>query len=196
MSVPGYAHGVKWHQMTEQEVQALVDEHGTIKAVARHLGVNHAAVHRAIKDYGWHITSDKSRWKKRTSRLVVHHDRIRELALTGQYSTTEIARLIGEKNAEQVRRYMVRHNMPRIAEGARKGAKNHGWRGGRIIDADGYVQVHQPDHPNAKSNGKVYEHRLVMEQVLGRYLEPEEVVHHINGIKDDNRPENLALFAK
>lgn len=54
-----------------------------------------------------------------------------------------------------------------------------------------------PEHPRAKSNnGYVFEHILVMEEELGRYLEPEENVHHLNGIKDDNRLENLELWTK
>lgn len=59
----------------------------------------------------------------------------------------------------------------------------------------GHVYVYAPDHPAATKRDKVVlEHRLVMEEKLGRYLEPGEVVHHINGVQDDNRPENLELF--
>lgn len=58
----------------------------------------------------------------------------------------------------------------------------------------GYVLVFVPNHPHASKDGRVLEHRLVMEEHIGRYLTKDEQVHHINGIRDDNRIENLALM--
>lgn len=60
---------------------------------------------------------------------------------------------------------------------------------------NGYVFLSLPNHPNADSQGKVYEHVVIMSQQIGRALLPEETVHHKNGVKDDNRPENLELWA-
>jgi hypothetical protein len=69
------------------------------------------------------------------------------------------------------------------------------WNGGRRINHQGYVLVYCPNHPYADRQGLVREHRLVMERHLGRYLWPEEVVHHENDNPQDNRIENLKIFA-
>lgn len=85
--------------------------------------------------------------------------------------------------------------MPKgIYERDRTGSKNPKWRGGRLKKTNGYIIVQSPDHPFRCVDGYVLEHRLVMEKKLGRYLTVNEVVHHINGIKDDNRIDNLIIF--
>lgn len=64
------------------------------------------------------------------------------------------------------------------------------------IKNNGYLYVSIPEHPNATGDGHyVYEHRVVMENHLGRVLDKDESVHHINGIKTDNRIENLELLS-
>ena len=117
----------------------------------------------------------------------------------GLRSRTEIAAIVGA-TTKWVGKTQIRLGLPRLSGGARAGARNHQFVSGRRVDPDGYVLVTVPsDHPYARQRTNrgtklMYEHRFVMEQKLGRYLLPSEVVDHIDGLTLHNSPENLRLF--
>lgn len=54
--------------------------------------------------------------------------------------------------------------------------------------------LYMPEHPNARKDGRVSQHTVVMVEKIGRPLVKGESVHHLNGVRDDNRPENLELW--
>lgn len=64
----------------------------------------------------------------------------------------------------------------------------------RRVTWNGYIALYRPYHPNRNKQNYVYEHRLVAEEQLGRYLKDTEMVHHINKKRGDNRPQNLMVF--
>lgn len=64
------------------------------------------------------------------------------------------------------------------------------------LNKDGYYYVYYRAHPFADKSGRVLEHRIIMEQKLGRFLQSFENIHHKNGIKSDNKIENLELWVK
>ncbi len=125
----------------------------------------------------------------------------------------------GKKHSEETKRKMSKIHKGRkftpewrkkLSDARKKGIKKrkeigekaHNWKGGKNITAVGYIKIYKSTHPFQRKN-YVFEHRLVMEKILGRYLTPEERVHHkgikypINSVenKQDNRPKNLRLFA-
>ena len=76
----------------------------------------------------------------------------------------------------------------------KQGLKADQYHKGYIKTWAGYIKIYKPEHPRTDSKGYVHEHTLIMEKNLGRLLNNNEIVHHINEIKDDNRIENLELF--
>ena len=76
-----------------------------------------------------------------------------------------------------------------------KGKKNWNWKGGRI-NMRGYVGILNPTHPRADLHGYVLEHILVWEKAHNKRLRKGFIVHHLNGIKNDNRIENLVAMKR
>lgn len=110
-------------------------------------------------------------------------------------SFSEIAK---EYNASigWVEKWMKKFNLNRRPAVSPSGIKNGRYKGG-YRSREGYIHLLLPDHHLVKGTGRRYvpEHVIVMEQKLGRPLKREEVVHHKNGIKNDNSPSNLELTA-
>ena len=78
-------------------------------------------------------------------------------------------------------------------EQIKKGKTHPSWNGGKC-KIDGYIYIYNPRHPFTTKGRYVCEHRLIMEKSIGRFLTKNEVVHHINRIRDDNRIENLIIM--
>jgi len=93
-------------------------------------------------------------------------------------------------------KYMFTKDHP-LYKYAKSWDKHPFWKGGRFVNGEGYVAVRLRKNDNyykmTNGNGYVLEHRLVMAQHLKRFLKSIEIVHHINGIRVDNKLENLVI---
>lgn len=76
------------------------------------------------------------------------------------------------------------------------GEKSHTWKGGVLKKTRGYTLIRLYGHPYGDKKGYVYLHRLVVEEYLGRYLHPDEKVHHKDGNTDNNNIENLEIMSQ
>lgn len=140
--------------------------------IASEQGLSVGLIYNRIKEYGIssrHHLTDKAKHK------ISCANKGRVSSRLGKHLTKEARIAIGRAH---------RGKYKRITE----------FGGHKKKRQDGYIEVYSPDHPNASKNGYVMEHKLVMEKHIGRRLERDEVVHHINHVRDDNRINNLQLM--
>lgn len=104
----------------------------------------------------------------------------------------------GKRHSEEARRAMSRANKGKTVSRETRAkiseVKKIHRQGHKKKRPDGYIYVYFPDHPCSSEEGYIMEHRVVMEKEIGRYIHPDEVVHHKNHVRNDNRIENLQLM--
>ena len=121
-------------------------------------------------------------YKNKEDRIKYQRDR----ALLGKHPCKKCGKPTGaELCGSCSAKYAPKHHK------AARGNKHHSWQGGRVNNG-GYIMIYAPGHPRARHGGiYVLEHILVWEQVHGKSLPEGWIIHHLNGIKNDNRPSNL-----
>ena len=96
-----------------------------------------------------------------------------------------------------VSRYLDKYQIKKRTKSEQEtGEYSPTWKGGIRKKRDGYIEIYSPTHPNANSRHCVYEHQLVAEKMIGRYLKKGEVVHHLDFNKSNNDPANLLVLTK
>jgi len=176
-----------------EEIRKLYESGLGCNAIADMLGAGRATITERIRRMG----ISRTRNEANKARSLYDLGKMRDLYLSG-LGSNEIAEIMGcspslvsiHVKKMGISRSCKEAQLLRSKQGKSSGPNSPGWRGGRFI-AHGYVHLYMPDHHLANTKGYVREHRLVWEQANGKRLTPDTSVHHLNGIKYDNRPENL-----
>lgn len=142
-------------------------------------------------------------------RVLMNNDELKKLYLEDEYSSLMLAKKYNCHHATITKRLKKIGVSVRtcseagkiaIAKGRRFliGEKNPRWTGGRHKTAGGYIKIYQPNHPRARGLGDNYvkEHIIIWEKANKKLLPKDWIIHHLNGVKDDNRPGNLIAIPK
>ena len=168
-------------------IQALLAQGCTRKQIAETIGLSWCTVQAFLQR---RKIAGIPREKRR---LKVDEAQLRTLLAEG-HTQAHIATRLGV-SVSAIERRSAAWGLATARSGPRAGTGHPEWEGGRVIGNDDYVMVYAPLHPGAGGGGgRVPEHRLVMEVLLGRYLTAEEEIHHRDGIGWHNWPDNLLLY--
>lgn len=143
--------------------------------------------------------------EKQRYRSDIKKEKVEEMYKVG-LSTTEIAKKFN------CTPHTIRHRLVETKTKSRKAKeyieimrlrnkiwsreKHPNWKGGRTDNGQGYMMIMEKNHPRANSGGYVMEHILIWEKIYNKKLPKDWVIHHLNGLRNDNRPENLIAMKR
>lgn len=200
-------------EISMEELKRLhLDEKLTVGQTAKILGCNGWMVTRRLRAMGiphqpYHHTeetkakiAERQRFRfsmhpENWSKTNLPEDKLRALYLDEKMGFYKIARIFN-CDALTVTRRLEEIGIPRRKQTEYRGKYAPIWKGGRRKTGDGYIKNIAPNHPKADCGGYVSEHLLVWEENHGRSLPEGWVIHHLNGVRNDNRSCNLAAMSK
>lgn len=173
-----------------EEIVASLSRGELAGSVAARLGLSHRALGAYVRRHLGGIRKlapHGARW------IEVDQDDLRARLAAGQ-TQVQIAGDL-DVSLTTIERRCAELGLETSRTGPRAGQDHPEWLDGRHLDKHGYVEIYVPMHPFCRKSGKVFEHRLLLEVKLGRYLLATEVAHHLDDHPRHNWPENLGLFA-
>lgn len=181
--------------LTKDELYALYYEKQlSTDQIAELFSVSNATICRKMQQFNIAARSHKGRL------ALVTKEELYDLYWIKRLTATQIGRMYKVRVNSIIDRMKALDIPRRTLADVTSGQYNPAWKGGRPKTGDGYVLIwinkDNPYYPMRNRKNYILEHRLVMAEHLNRCLEPWEVIHHINGIKNDNRIENLELLPR
>lgn len=182
--------------ITKDEAEKLYYEDGlTLKDMCKYLDcVNTITAAKRLHKMGINTYRNGL---KREKTMCGMTDNEFELYLRKEYATKSMNTIATEIGVTPscIRKYFEKYGIERRIRWDHFRSENRPHRvGKRYRLSSGYIAVYMPDHPRAGVRNCVYEHDLVMEKHIGRFLDDGEVVHHIDGNKENNDISNLMLL--
>lgn len=182
-------------------MELYINKRMTAKEICRELNVSQPlTIYKYLEIHGI-ARRNVNRERAKSTKMGYSDEEFKEY-LINEYSNKSINQIAKNLSvcSSTVRNYLIKYNIPLIShkEANNKyntGSKNPKWNGGRIKQSEGYILIYMPKHPH-NINKYVYEHRYLVEKKVGRYLNSDEIVHHVDGNRSNNDINNLLLLSE
>jgi len=188
--------------LERSKIEELYNSGLSVAKVAKVCNCSLSVIRERMKEFGIPARKPTEQPHRHERKINIDKNKLKELYVDRQLTSIEVAKILGLTKAT-VQKRLKEYGLMRTQHDAFAISKRIGKRKysspiiGQIRMAGrGYVKTYAPQHYKADKAGYIYEHLFVWEEYHHKKLPEGYIIHHLNGIKDDNRPENLAAMPR